>query len=171
MGGIKLLQIERKKLEELKPYGNNAKEHTPEQVQKIADSIKQFGFKVPILVDAEGMIIAGHGRYYASKELGLDKVPVIVVNDLSESQIRAYRIMDNKVGESNWIQGLLKEELVTLQEEEVDISTLGFEEHDLKKLFKEEPLVVGNETEKLGKLTITCPNCQYVFSKKDGRKA
>ncbi|HGM8965131.1 TPA: ParB N-terminal domain-containing protein, partial [Streptococcus pyogenes] len=87
-----------KKLSEITPYKNNPR-NNDEAVGPVAESIKEFGFKVPIVVDKNGEIINGHTRYKAAQKLGLETVPVIVADDLSEEQIKAFRLADNKVGE------------------------------------------------------------------------
>ena len=87
-----------KKLSEITPYKNNPR-NNDEAVGPVAESIKEFGFKVPIVVDKNGEIVNGHTRYKAAQKLGLETVPVIVADDLSEEQIKAFRLADNKVGE------------------------------------------------------------------------
>src|ERR1035438_8388309 len=95
----------------IKPYPKNAKVHPQKQVGQIARSITEFGFNQPIVVDANNEIIVGHGRYFAAKKLNLADVPVIVKEDLTPEQVRAYRLADNKLNESDWEQKLLIEEL------------------------------------------------------------
>ena len=105
------MNIVEKKLNDIKPYEKNARKND-DAVKYVAESIKQFGFKVPIVIDKDNVIVAGHTRYKASKELGLDAVPCIVADDLTEEQIKAYRLADNKVSEvSEWDFDLLGEEL------------------------------------------------------------
>ena len=87
-----------KLLTELKPYEKNPRNNTA-AVEPVAESIKQFGFKVPIVIDKNGVIVAGHTRYKAAEKLGLDKVPCIVADDLSPEQIKAFRLADNKTAE------------------------------------------------------------------------
>ena len=102
-------------IEQIKPYENNAKKHTTKQIKQVANSIKEFGFNQPIVVDKDNVIIVGHGRYEASKLLGLTDVPVITV-DLTEEQANAYRLADNKLNESEWDMILVNEELKLLSE-------------------------------------------------------
>lgn len=102
-----------KKISEIKPYPKNAKKHPEKQIIQVANSIKEFGFNQPIVIDKEGVIIVGHGRYEASKHLGLTEVPVIVA-DLTDEQARAYRLADNKLNESGWEMDLVIEELKEL---------------------------------------------------------
>lgn len=94
------MEIVYKKIEDLKPYENNPR-FNDEAVQYVANSIKEFGFKVPMVIDKDGTIVAGHTRYKASIELGLKEVPCIIADDLSKEQIKAFRLADNKVSEKS----------------------------------------------------------------------
>lgn len=108
------LKIIYKKTDDLIPYINNPR-NNDNAVDKVASSIKNFGFKVPIVVDGDNEIIAGHTRLKAAKKLGMDEVPCIVADDLSDEQIRAYRLVDNRAGEfSEWDMEILQEELKEL---------------------------------------------------------
>lgn len=119
------MQITNKKIEEIKPYEKNPRKND-EAVKYVAESIKQFGFKVPIVIDKDGVIVAGHTRYKASKVLGLEEVPCIIADDLNEEQIKAFRVADNKVAEkSEWDFDLLEEELDGIFN--IDMSAFGFE--------------------------------------------
>ncbi|HHL9937020.1 TPA: ParB N-terminal domain-containing protein [Streptococcus pyogenes] len=114
-----------KKLSEITPYKNNPR-NNDEAVGPVAESIKEFGFKVPIVVDKNGEIINSHTRYKAAQKLGLETVPVIVADDLSEEQIKAFRLADNKVCEiAVWDLDLLNEELNDILD--LDMSAFGFE--------------------------------------------
>lgn len=129
-------------LSKLVPYQRNARVHVPEQVQKIADSIRTFGFNSPILVDSEAGIIAGHGRYMAAQLLSLEEVPVIVLDHMSEAERRAYIIADNKISDlSGWDEEMLKLELGDLQMEELDLSLTGFDDLTLGRLLSESDVV------------------------------
>ena len=108
----------------IKPYEKNAKKHPTKQIQQVANSIKEFGFNQPIVVDQDNVIIVGHGRYEASKLLGLVDVPVITVN-LTKAQASAYRLADNKLNESEWDMGLVIEELKELSDEMFELT--GFD--------------------------------------------
>ena len=124
------MQIYDKRLDEIKPYENNPR-HNDNAVDAVANSIREFGFKVPIVVDSEGVIVAGHTRYKAAKKLGLDKVPCIIADDLTDEQVRAFRLADNKVGElATWDLDTLKVELDNIGE--VDLSDMGFDLNDDK---------------------------------------
>lgn len=108
---------------DLKPYQNNPRNNDG-AVQAVAESIKQFGFKVPIVIDKDGVIIAGHTRLKAAQQLGLDTVPAIRADDLTDEQVRAFRLADNKVGElAGWKFDKLQEELAEIT---VDMSAFGF---------------------------------------------
>lgn len=118
------MEIINKKIVELKPYEKNPRKND-EAVEFVANSIKEFGFKVPIIIDKNNVIVAGHTRYKASKKLGLEEVPCIVADDLNEEQIKAFRLADNKVSEkSQWDLDLLNEELENIFD--IDMSAFNF---------------------------------------------
>ena len=114
------------KVEELKPYDKNAKEHPKKQVDAIARSIQEFGFNQPIVVDKDNVIIVGHGRLLAGKKLGLTEVPVMKLSNLTPEQVNAYRLADNKLNESDWDMKLVVEELRELDSAGFDIEVTGF---------------------------------------------
>lgn len=117
--------IQMRPITEVHPYPQNAKLHPMSQVKKVADSIREFGFNQPIVVDAQGVIIVGHGRYRAATEiLGMGAVPVLVL-DIPEEKARAYRLADNKLNESEWDMTLVMQELRSLSGEMVDLSGFG----------------------------------------------
>ena len=114
-------------VDELTPYENNPR-NNDDAVQYVANSIQEFGFKVPIVIDKDNVIVAGHTRLKAAKMLGLDKVPVIVADDLTENQVKAFRLADNKVGElADWDFSKLEEELAEI--DDIDMSDFGFDEY------------------------------------------
>lgn len=118
------MQIVEKELTWLKPYANNPRDNES-AVEPVANSIKEFGFKVPIVATSDGEIINGHTRFKASKLLGLKKVPVIISDDLTEEQIKAFRLADNKTGElAGWNEELLAKELEKL---DFNLEQFGFE--------------------------------------------
>lgn len=121
------MEIVYKKLNEIKPYEKNPRRND-EAVEYVKQSIKEFGFKVPLVIDKNGTIVTGHTRYKASQELGLKEVPCVIADDLNEKQIQAFRIADNKVSDySIWDNKLLLEEL-----EDIDFEIFtGFNESDL----------------------------------------
>ena len=153
------MQIELVDITEIKPYANNPKNHNAENVEHIANSIKEFGFRQPIAIDEDGVIIAGHGRHLASLELGLEKVPCIRITDMSEEQKRAYRLADNKTNESGWIFDLLQIELdsLNLDMEKYGFENIAFDENSLNDLFTD-----AEEKEKEPK-KIQCPHCGEWF--------
>ena len=109
-------------------YENNPRENDG-AVEAVAESIKQFGFKVPIIVDRDGVIVAGHTRKKAAERLGLSSVPCIVADDLTPEQIKAFRLADNKTGElAEWDFAALEKELAELTAFDVDMSAFGFDE-------------------------------------------
>jgi len=120
---------------DLAPYAANARTHTDEQIAQIVASIEEFGFTNPILAGSDGVIIAGHGRLLAAQRLGLDKVPVITLDHLSEAQRRALVIADNKIAENaGWDEDLLRAELQALQEMDFDLDLVGFSDAELDDL-------------------------------------
>ena len=125
------MQIEQRKLSEITPYSKNAKKHDLTQVNKLADSINAFGFNQPVVVDKQGVIIVGHGRYMAAQKLGLETIPVLVL-ELSEEKAKAYRLADNKLNESDWDIDLVIEELKDLSVPMVELT--GFDRIPLQKL-------------------------------------
>lgn len=114
-----------RKISELKPYKKNAKKHTKEQVKQIANSIKEFGFTQPVLIDSNDNVVAGHGRCLGAKKAGLKEVPTLCLDDLTEEQIKAYRLADNKLNESDWDEVLLGQSLDEI--DGIDMSLFGFD--------------------------------------------
>lgn len=121
------LRIEYIDPDKLTPYENNAKQHPDEQVEHIANSIREFGFRQPIVVDAENVVVIGHGRLLAAKKLGLETVPVVRADDLTEAQVKALRLADNKTNESGWDFTALEADLDELALD-FDMSDFGFDE-------------------------------------------
>jgi len=114
------------------PYARNARVIPDSAVGKVAASIKEFGFKQPIVVDGEGVIVAGHTRLLAAERLGLDAVPVLVADDLTPAQVKAYRLADNRTGqEATWDMELLGIELEDLAGLDIDLSLTGFDAEEL----------------------------------------
>lgn len=119
------MQIIEKSITEIKPYEKNPRKNDG-AVEYVANSISEFGFKVPIVIDKDGVIVAGHTRYKAAQELGLEKIPCIIADDLTEEQVKAFRLSDNKVGElAEWDFDLLGDELDGIFD--IDMSDFGFE--------------------------------------------
>jgi len=132
---IENTKIQYLKIADIKPYTNNPRKI--KNVDKVANSILEFGFQQPIVVDKNNIIIVGHTRYQASIKLGLDKVPVLVAQ-LSDKQARAYRIIDNRLNEDNeWDKDLLNIEIEDLKDELFDIKNFGFDDIELKNLLRD----------------------------------
>lgn len=121
-------------IEDIHPYTNNPKEHPDEQVETIRSSIKNYGWDQEIVVDGSGEIIKGHGRRLAALSLGLGEVPVTVRTDLSDAEKQAARIADNKSAESGWSDDLLESELRVLDDADVDVLGLGFDDAEIDDL-------------------------------------
>jgi hypothetical protein len=121
---------------DLKPYENNARTHSPEQVEQLTKSIKQFGFNNPILVQDDLTVVAGHGRLLAAKKLGLERVPVIKLKHLTKEQVKAYVLADNKLAlNAGWDAEILRDELLGIQESgEVDMEAIGFSDSEMLSL-------------------------------------
>ena len=150
-------------LDEITPYSKNPRKNDS-AVPKVAESIAQFGFKVPLVIDSNNIIVAGHTRYKAAKQLGLESVPVIVADDLTPAQIRAFRLADNKVAEfAEWDFSALNEELDTLPD--FDLSRFGFMAADAIEWDDVPDLTVENYDEPKKK-QLKCPECQHVADAK-----
>src|SRR5437588_1601924 len=138
------MSVAYRQIEELKPDPANPRRHTRKQVRQIAESIKTFGFNVPILIDRHGNIIAGHGRWLACRELGFTEVPTLCLDHLTPAQARAFMIADNRLTEiAVWDDRLLAQQLeeLTLVGLDFDIEAIGFDmgEIDLRIASLEEP--------------------------------
>lgn len=163
------MQIEYRRAVDLTPYENNSRTHSKEQVGQIVESIKEFGFTNPILIDEAGGIIAGHGRLEAANALGMAEVPTITLTGLSEAQKRAYVIADNRLAlNAGWDIGALTEELMALSDEGFNLDLLGFDPDELAKLLDEPDFSPGTEEDQ-GKLDelepkwCACPHCGKEF--------
>lgn len=157
------MQIVEKNINDLVPYENNPRKNG-KSVDYVANSISQFGFKVPIVIDKDSVIVAGHTRYKAAVRLKMDTVPCIVADDLTEQQIKAFRLADNKVGEfSDWDMDLLSGELDDILD--IDMSDFGFD-LDLgsnEEEFNSGEIDVNDFSD--DKFECTCPKCGFKFNK------
>jgi len=169
------MKIETRDIGSIRPYENNPR-HNADAVDAVAKSIEQFGWRQPIVIDANGVIVIGHTRLLAAKQLGLTTVPVHVAEGLSEAQIKALRIADNATGDiATWNYELLPLELKDLQDANFDLSMLGFDKDELAKLLAPEgtegltdpdavpeppaePITQPGDLWLLGAYTI-CPHC------------
>lgn len=156
---MNILELE---LSAIKPYENNPR-NNEQAVDKVVASIKEFGFKVPIIIDRENTIVCGHTRYLAAQKLEMQKIPCIMADDLTPNQIKAFRLADNKVAEaSGWDFTKLNEELSFLNEIAFDVEQFGFcpsEDVDFDSFLTDQ-----ENPEKKPK-TITCPHCGKSFEK------
>lgn len=178
--------------DKLIPYVNNARTHSAEQIMKLRSSLREFGFINPVIIDREFNVIAGHGRIAAAKAEGIDEVPCVFADHLTEAQKKAYILADNRMAlDAGWDEEMLKVEIEALQAEDIDISLTGFDEKELASLFdtdtdaQEDDFDVDAELEKpcvtqsgdiwtLGKHTLVCGDStkeDTYAALMDGRKA
>ena len=158
------MKVVEQKIKDLKPYKNNARKHPKRQIEQIAESIKQFGFTYPILIDSDNVVVCGHGRILGAKLAGYKEVPTICLDQLTDEQIRAYRLLDNKTAEQSlWDDTLVEKELEQIFD--IDMKVFGFDsisedeqhkEREVKFKAKEKHLVI-----------IQCKNKSETFKVKD----
>ena len=154
---------------DLIPYARNSRTHSDEQVAQIAGSIKEFGFTNPVLVDGQNGIIAGHGRILAAHKLGMDSVPTICLDYLTEAQKKAYVIADNKLAlNAGWDEELLGIELSDLREMDFDLSLTGFNGDEIEQALNPPDFDPGTEEDQgaldeLSPKLVTCPHCSKTF--------
>jgi len=168
------VRVNQRKLDSITPYPGNPRINDA-GVAAVAASIREFGFRQPIVVDADGVIICGHTRYRAAQELGLETVPVHVAKDLSPEQVKAYRLADNKSAEmSTWDYDLLPIELADLQATGFDMDVLGFEDIEIERLIGEADTGAmpenadGTEYDETAADHLEmqeCPNCGHKYPK------
>ena len=155
--GSKMKIIE-KRLDEIHPYENNPRIN-------VMNSILEFGFKIPIIIDGEGTIVCGHTRYKAAKKLKMKTVPCILVDDLDEDQIKAYRLADNRVGEfSEWNTDKLDVEMNELERMDIDMTMFGFGYEVDYSEDQENEEDTDEEPEQKEILRCRCPKCGYRFN-------
>lgn len=157
------MKIEEMRISDLIPYENNAKIHPPTQIEQIAESIKRFGWQQPIVVDKDNVVIIGHGRLLAAKEMGLETAPVVRAETLSEADVKALRLADNKLNESPWDFSRLEQELASLAIDGIDMEQFGFDTEiidpdALDDFFAESDAPKEKEPHK-----IQCPHCGEWF--------
>ena len=151
---------------DLKPYEKNAKKHPQEQIDRIVKSIQEFGFRQNLVVDANNCVVIGHGRLLAAKQIGLEVVPCVRVEDLTEQQIKALRLADNKVADSEWDFNLLNDELNDI----VDIDMIDFGFNVDFEIEGKPQQIKGNseiDIEEYGdeKFECECPKCGFKFNR------
>jgi ParB-like chromosome segregation protein Spo0J len=160
------MKVELWKISDIKPYPGNPRQNDA-AVDAVAESIRQFGFRQPIVVNTDGVIICGHTRYRAALKLGLTEVPVHVATDLTPAQVKAYRIADNKTAElASWDYELLPIELSALHGMDFDMGLLGFSKDELAKIFDpgvQEGLTDPDEIPEPPDDAITQPGNLWIF--------
>lgn len=166
--------FELRDVDDLIPYARNARTHSPEQVQKLAGSIKEFGFLNPVVISEDGGILAGHGRVMAAQKLGIKQVPCVIESHLNEAQKKAYILADNRLAlDAGWDEELLRLELEELSDQAYDLSNIGFNKDELDSYLTDYSptqnlsdflgTLVPGEPPSKKKQTITCPECGHVF--------
>lgn len=157
----KAMKVETIRTDHIIPYANNAKIHPEVQVGQIVASIQQFGFVQPILIDADNVVVAGHGRLLAAVKLQMPDVPVIRVGHLTPAQVQALRIADNSIAQSGttWDVDLLEAELAALRAVKFDLESLGLENIELPDL-DEDPVPVKKANRSKTTIFLSVPNAQ-----------
>lgn len=162
------MKVENKPIDSIKPYENNPRDND-DAINAVANSIHEFGWQQPIVVDKDNVIIAGHTRYKAAKSLGLKEVPVVVASNLSDQQVKAYRLADNKTAElADWDTKKLDEELQDILD--IDMTDFGFDEDiefdpaDDVDTRIDEPTDIDEDDDLI---EVKCPKCDEVFKVND----
>ena len=154
------MEIIYKTVEEIRPYENNPRNNN-EAVAKVAASITDYGFRVPIIIDSNNIIVAGHTRYKAALKIGCESVPCIVIDDLTPEQIRAYRLVDNKTAEySSWDFEMLEKELKSL---DIDISEFEFPDLGETLDISDDDFYTDETVKNVKAKSIKCPHCGETF--------
>ena len=154
------MEIIYKSTKEIKPYENNPRNNN-EAVEKVAVSITDYGFRVPIIIDSNNVIVAGHTRYKAALKIGCESVPCIVIDDLTPEQIRAYRLVDNKTAEySSWDFEMLEKELKIL---DIDISEFEFPDLGETLDISDDDFYTDETVKNVKVKSTKCPHCGETF--------
>lgn len=152
--------VEIRQISELKPYANNPRTHTLEDIKQIASSMREWGWTIPVLIDEDNMILAGHGRVEAAKRNGYREVPVIVARGWTDAQKRAYVIADNRLTENGgWNKELLGGELTDLKLD-FDLDLLGFTDKELNRLLGKDEIDEAMQLTSKFEILVTCENEQ-----------
>lgn len=161
-------------VKDLVPYINNARTHSDVQIEKLRASIREFGFISPLVIDQNKNVLAGHGRLEAAKAEGYEKVPCVYVDDLTETQKKAYILADNRMAlDAGWDEDLLKVEIETLQDADFNVQLTGFRPDEITDLFavSEDPDESGRNEElsedEFGdeEFDCECPRCGFRFNR------
>ena len=168
-------KVERRKVSALVPYARNSRTHSEEQIAQIAASIKEWGWTVPVLIEPDGGIIAGHGRVMAAQKLSIDEVPCMIAEGWSEAQKCAYVIADNKLAlNAEWDEDVLRVELDELQGLDFDIGLSGFSDAELSNMnlpanFMPSDELSQGKLDQLSPKAVICPSCHYEFDARDAQ--
>ena len=158
------MEVENLKLGAVKKYKRNAKDHPEKQVEMLCRSIQEFGFNSPILIDANSVIIAGHGRFEAAKRLKLETVPCVRIEHLTEKQVAAYRLADNKISEFGEVNmDFLSEELSFLDLNGFDMDSLGFGKDQPIDFSMDDGEFSSDGVGSGGSKSKTCPKCGFAL--------
>lgn len=143
------MKYEMRNVDDLIPYARNARTHSPEQVTKLASSIKEFGFINPVIISDDGGVLAGHGRIMAAKKLGLEKVPCVIESHLTDAQKKAYILADNRLAlDAGWDEEMLKIELTELKDMDFDMDLIGFTQDEINQFMSmNDDLSMDDESE------------------------
>lgn len=164
-----MYKYEKKNIEDLNLYANNPRTHSDKQISQLVGSILEFGFTNPILIDENNNIIAGHGRLEAATLAGLEQVPCIIIDGLSEEQQKALVIADNQHAlNAGWDLEVLKTEIESLGEAEYDLDLLGFDERELEKILNlaDIPEIDEESNKEDSPQYVICPHCGKEFENK-----
>jgi ParB-like chromosome segregation protein Spo0J len=167
------IKVESRNCVDLIPFARNSRTHSEAQIAQIAASIKEFGWTNPILIGDDNGIIAGHGRLLAARKLGMGELPVIVMADLSDAQKRALVIADNKLAlNAGWDMDMLSSEIEGLNDDDFDLSLLGFDETELGNFLIAANFEPGTyddqgKLDSLSPIMVICPNCKTEFNTRE----
>jgi len=163
-----VMKVEMVDIGKIKPYEKNPRKIPPEAVEKVMASIKKFGFRQPIVVDKDFIVIVGHTRLMAAKKLGMTEVPVHVAENLTDEQVRAYRIADNKTNEfSIWDELFLKAELEDLRDAGEDLKDTALSDLEIARVLKGQDKDGAKELqlEEFSRFDHKCPKCGFEFNR------
>lgn len=163
-------EIKNIKIQDLKPYKNNAKIHSDYQIGLLVKSIKEFGFINPVLIDEDNNVLAGHGRIEAAKQLNIEELPAIVIKGMTETEKKAYIIADNRLSElAIWDNRIIAQELKDLKESDFNTDVTGFSVEDIDFSFLEEEEKEDTEDDNSikGSHVCSCPRCKCLFTKNE----
>ena len=159
------LKILQRNPRELKPYKLNAKQHPETQIKGIVESIKRFGFIQPVVVDKNDEIIIGHGRTMAAMQAGLEEVPTVKLENLTEQEVKALRLIDNRIAETGWDADLLKIDLENL---EIDLKPFAVDFSAMANIeFEPATMEEQGKLDELKPKFVKCPSCEHIFNSRE----